>query len=175
MLSFKSFLKESPQIQSNIRKDVEDSAAAHRKHLSNKDHIHIKDDYYYNKHSNGDTSYFRKENNKIKELSVINKDHEQKLIDKGKGGDSNHIHEFMKHHAEVNGHISSDAINTKGSKNLWKNLIKNKPKNKSFSYTNTYTGEDHPLDHTNIDHKESTIWGEHLKHSKYKLKMKHND
>lgn len=176
MKTFKQFLSENPAIntywnKTRIRNDISNKVRDDIRKEPEK-HKNIAGDYYA--HKQGDnTAYFRKHDNDIKEVSVVTKNHVQKVVDKGETGDAKHIHNFMKHHAEQHGKISTDTENTQGSKKLWSSLIKSKPENKTFHVVNTKTKEEHPVDHTNIDKESDSIWGKTADKRNIKVEMRH--
>lgn len=121
-------------------------------------HHHIATNIGNNYHKlshDGGTIYYRHENG-LKEFSYI-KHNVQAGTDKN-GGNSDNIHNFMKHHIDTYGKLASDNRNTNGSKKLWVDFIK---KNKNYKYEkwNTYTKDKSKIDHTNIDDEANKIWG----------------
>lgn len=175
MKNFTTFITEMPRMSRDHTKTVMTYMSDKvRKHLSSLDHHNkIGSDMYH--HKVGDNHvYYNKTDNGIGELSVIDKYHTQTGTDKGSGS-ANNIHEFMKKHAELHGHVRSDSTNTKGSKHLWTSLIKSKPKNKSFYVHNLNTGDKESVDYTNIDSKSSKIWGTSKQHEHARLVMQHHD
>lgn len=128
----------------------------------------------YHKIGNKDSPiYYHMVNNTPREISLIGKeDNKQSFTEKGDGGSSEHNKWFMKHHAKINGYVSSDKLQTKGSKKLWKDL--SGEKDKEFSVYH-YDGKSlNHVDSEYLNKNENKIWGKEEKHKDHKLVLKYN-
>ena len=174
MKKFKEFVSESPMLNSYFNKNrFREFSKEHKSKVESGKHEHLHGDYYVH-HGKELTTYFRKHEGKVKEYSSVTPEHVHKLTDKGADGDVKHIHNFMIHHSEKHGKISTDDQNTEGSKHLWKSLIKSKPANKTFHVKDHKTGEEHEVDHSNIDNHENSIWSKKHDHMNVSLEMRHH-
>jgi len=126
---------------------------------------------YHHLQLNKDTHlYYRHDGVEPKEMSYISKNI-QTGTEKGKDGDSAHIHAFMMHHLQNNHSIESSNSNTNGSKKLWTNFIKKNP-NLNHSAINTITNKSTKLTPENVDTESSKIWGSDSKFANIRIVTK---
>lgn len=187
--NFKQFVNESPMINTYLSKErMKDHSEKFRNTVLEPNHntsSSIGGNYYHNNTKDGDHHYYRRTpDGKIKEYSVIKnnvyqsykgddgniviKNNVHSFSNKGDDGNSEHIKNFMIHHASKHGIVHSDEQNTFGSKQVWMNLIKNKPEkfNIEHSYKNKIINPNVDLDY--IHKNENNIWNtqnEALKHT----------
>lgn len=141
--------------------------------VSNKhDATKIDENHFVMPHGDGKLQYSIDHNGNTKSFSKI-ENNVQTLACKQDDSGSEDLHKFMRHHVETNGHLSTDAMNTNGSKNLWVSLIKNEP-NYKFEHIKP-DGTKTILNKDNIDHKEPEIWGSDYDFSKHLIRMSKNE
>lgn len=152
-------IDEAPLINTGVTPNEMSSAGTHlRKHIEDNHHLstNIGPNCHHLKYNSGDL-YYRHHEGKSKEMSYMH-NNTQVGTEKTLGGDSSHIHSFMKHHIEQNGILHSANNHTLGSKNLWTNFIK---KHSQFKYhtTNSLTKEKKKITPNNIEQSSDSIWG----------------
>jgi hypothetical protein len=176
MISFKTFLKETPSIDDTDKQTVSAYASSLQDHIQSLDHSkhdNIGDECKVCHNSDGSKYYYHLKDGNVHEFSHITKDHVHKSTYKGSEGNVNYIHKFMKYHAKKHGHVKAYKTNTKGAISLWKGLIKSKPMNKSFHKIDNHNNTQEPIHHKNIDSKEHEIWGNDKDH--VHLEMRHKN
>jgi hypothetical protein len=166
MITFKEYLLEQPSMDGETKETSSGMASALRANIQSMNHknaTHIGNGNYHLPAANGAHVYFHKHLGKVREFSYITKDGTHQATDKA-DGNVEHIHHFMKHHAEHHGPVKTYTTNSKGAVKLWSGLIKTKPKNKTFHVVDSKTNTETHVDHSNIDEKTPSIWGEDHKH-----------
>lgn len=141
-------------------------------HLQNRDkwkQIGEKENSNYHYEDDNHHHYFHIHNDKPREISMIRKsDNTHQVTSKGSAYNSDHIKKFMLHHLIKHGELRSDGTNSSGSQKLWIDLIKSNPKGVKFE-------AEHPdgnfeLNHNNIEHHKSSIWGNSIKFNDIKIR-----
>jgi hypothetical protein len=162
LLSFLEFLSETPKIEDDryYTKDKNEKSEAYnaiQKHIKdNSDKSENIGNGYHRTKLNDIHFYHRNVKGTPTEISVVSRNHMQGYINKG-NGDSSHIKNFMKHHANEYGYIKSDSVQSSGSKKLWMDLIKEKDPNFTFHHHDGKT--EHEIDSEYLKNNENKIWG----------------
>ena len=173
--SFKQFINEQPKI--NLYHSKERMQNETDKIRSNLDHSKsnkIDIEYYHQKDANGNHYYYRHDGTKPRELSIINKDNIHQIAHKD-SGNSNHIKNFIYHHVNNYGNVSSDNSNTEGSKKIWMEISKEHPKNMSLYHHNDETNSSVKIDHHYLKNNEHELWNKSNDAYRHRIILKRND
>lgn len=175
MITFKQYLKESPQFDKTPKEQTTGMAEQLRDNIQHLDHDKSQDiGNGCRKHIGpAGTAYYHLTNGKVREFSFINHNGVHRATDKGPNGDVKYIHKFLKHHTKHVGPVQTHHINSAGAVHLWGNLIKSNPQNKKFHVVNKTTGERTEVNHKNIDSKKHDIWGDESDKQNIAIEMSH--
>lgn len=166
------FLSENPKIEKSFdKKFLKSMNAPILSQLSSShdtaEHIGNSDIGSYHKQDfNGNSAYYHYVDNKPREFSIISPSNIQRITSKN-DGDSTHIHNFMKYHADKFGEVKSDKFNTKGSQKLWTDVVNNNDSDKYSTIHYDGTTE-HKMNGDYLSKKKDSIWNnsdDAMKHS----------
>lgn len=176
MKSFKSFIKETPQLNAFLEKPIMKSIRKQYSDTIKQNHHNAelidKENNFYKLKEGKYTHYYRmgSDDNPI-EISSFDNENSQRHVSKGDGNSENNI-KFMYLHANGVGEIKSDSSNTDGSKNLWKKIIKS-PED-GFSTFHHYKGNENTIDQDYLKNNENNIWNTSLDATNHRIVLRKN-